>query len=69
MSICGEGPYRASDGWLLANAERSPIRLKQSYWEPTDSSGRPIEAVSTDESKTPSTLWVYALWKYDQECL
>src|SRR5438105_7431907 len=69
MSIYGEGRYRASDGRLLANVERSPIRLKQGYWEPTDSSGRPIEAVPTDESKTPSTLSVYALSKYDQECL
>jgi dTDP-L-rhamnose 4-epimerase len=69
MSIYGEGRYRASDGRLLANVERSPFRLKQGYWEPTDSSGRPIEAVPTDESKTPSTLSVYALSKYDQECL
>jgi dTDP-L-rhamnose 4-epimerase len=53
----------------LANVERSPFRLKQRYWEPTGSSGRPIEAVPTDESKTPSTLSVYALSKYDQECL
>jgi dTDP-L-rhamnose 4-epimerase len=69
MSIYGEGRYRARDGRLLANVERSPIRLKQGYWEPTDSSGRPIEAIPTDESKTPSTLSVYALSKYDQECL
>jgi dTDP-L-rhamnose 4-epimerase len=69
MSIYGEGRYRASDGRLLGNVERSPMRLKQGYWEPTDGSGRPIEAVPTDESKTPSTLSVYALSKYDQECL
>jgi dTDP-L-rhamnose 4-epimerase len=69
MSIYGEGRYRASDGRLLANVERSPVRLKQGHWEPTDSCGRPIEAVPTDESKTPSTLSVYALSKYDQECL
>src|SRR5437660_9406844 len=69
MSVYGEGRYRSSDGRLLANVERSPIRLKQGYWEPTDSCGRPIEAVPTDESKTPSTLSVYALSKYDQECL
>ena len=69
MSIYGEGRYRASDGRLLANVERSPMRLKQGYWEPTDGAGRLLEAVPTDEDKTPSMLSVYALSKYDQECL
>src|SRR6266480_6929654 len=52
MSIYGEGLYRASDGRWLANVERSPLRLKQGYWEPTDSAGRLLEAVPTDEDKT-----------------
>jgi dTDP-L-rhamnose 4-epimerase len=69
MSVYGEGRYRAGDGRLLDNVERSPIRLKQGFWEPTDGAGRLLEAVPTDESKTPSTLSVYALSKYDQECL
>src|SRR6201996_6799484 len=69
MSIYGEALYRAGDGRLLTNVERSPARLKKGYWEPTDSTGRLLEAVATDESKAPSTRSVYALSKYDQECL
>jgi dTDP-L-rhamnose 4-epimerase len=69
MSIYGEGSYRASDGRLVADVERSPTRLRQGYWEPIDGTGRLLEAVPTDESKTPSTLSVYALSKYDQERL
>jgi dTDP-L-rhamnose 4-epimerase len=69
MSIYGEGLYRAGDGRVLANVERSSGRLKRGLWEPIDDSGRPLEAVPTDESKTPSMLSVYALSKYDQECI
>jgi dTDP-L-rhamnose 4-epimerase len=69
MSIYGEGSYRGSDGRLVADVERSPMRLKQGHWEPTDSTGRLLEAVPTDESKIASTLSVYALSKYDQERL
>jgi dTDP-L-rhamnose 4-epimerase len=69
MSIYGEGSYRAIDGRLVASVERSLTRLKQGYWEPTDSTGRRLEAVPTGENKTPSTLSVYALSKYDQERL
>jgi dTDP-L-rhamnose 4-epimerase len=69
MSIYGEGRYRAGDGCLVANVERSSSQLKRGIWEPTDASGRPLEAVPTDENKNPSMLSVYALSKYDQECL
>lgn len=69
MSIYGEGIYRASDGRLLSNVQRSPMRLKQGLWEPTDGSGRPLQAVATGESKIPSMLSVYALSKYEQERL
>jgi dTDP-L-rhamnose 4-epimerase len=69
MSIYGEGSYRTSDGRLLDNVQRSSRQLKQGLWEPSDGSGRPLEAVETAESKTPSTLSVYALSKYDQERL
>jgi dTDP-L-rhamnose 4-epimerase len=69
MSIYGEGLYRASDGRLLGDVQRSSIRLKQGLWEPTDGSGGPLQAVATDESKPPSMLSVYALSKYEQERL
>jgi dTDP-L-rhamnose 4-epimerase len=54
---------------VLDDVGRNSTQLKQGRWEPTDRSGRPLEAVETDESKTPSTLSVYALSKYDQERL
>jgi dTDP-L-rhamnose 4-epimerase len=69
MSIYGEGRYRARDGRLLDHVERRTDQLRLGMWEPTDGSGRPLEAVPTDESKTPATLSVYALSKYDQERL
>jgi dTDP-L-rhamnose 4-epimerase len=69
MSIYGEGLYRTADGRLLANVERSSSQLKRGLWEPTDGCGRPLEAVPTDEKKTPSMHSVYALSKYDQERL
>ena len=69
MSIYGEGRYRTGDGSFFNNVERCASRLKRGLWEPVDGSGRPLEAVPTDESKTPSMLSVYALSKYDQECL
>ena len=39
MSIYGEGRYRASDGQLLDNLERSSTQLKRGLWEPMDGSG------------------------------
>jgi dTDP-L-rhamnose 4-epimerase len=69
MSVYGEGRYRASNGQLLDNLERSSIQLKKGLWEPIDSYGRACVAVPTDESKPPSMLSVYALSKFDQERL
>lgn len=69
MSIYGEGRYRASNGQLLDNLERSSIQLKKGLWEPLDSYGRACVAVPTDESKPPSMLSVYGLSKFDQERL
>src|SRR5438270_10943529 len=47
MSIYGEGLYRTIDGRLLTNVERNSGQLKRGVWEPTDGSGRPLEAVPT----------------------
>jgi dTDP-L-rhamnose 4-epimerase len=69
MSIYGEGLYRASDGRLVADAERSAQQLKRGIWDPLDESGRRLEAMATPESKAPSMRSVYALSKYDQERL
>lgn len=69
MSIYGEGLYRAADGQLISDAERSARQLKRAIWDPVDELGRPLEAVATPESKTPSVRSVYALSKYDQERL
>jgi dTDP-L-rhamnose 4-epimerase len=69
MSIYGEGLYRASEGRLLADVERRVSHLKRGIWEPIDRSGMPLVAVPTDEAKSPSMRSVYALSKYDQECL
>src|SRR5436305_12933585 len=69
MSICGEGLYRALDGRLVSDAERTPQQLKRGFWDPLDESGRPLEPVATPESKSPSVRSVYALSKYDQERL
>jgi dTDP-L-rhamnose 4-epimerase len=69
MSIYGEGLYRAPDGRLISDAERTPQQLKRSIWEPLDELGRRLEAVATPEDKAPSMRSVYALSKYDQERL
>jgi len=69
MSIYGEGLYRAPDGSLVANAERSAAQLKRGLWNPTDAADRPLEPVPTPESKQPTMRSVYALSKYDQEQL
>src|ERR1051326_5891487 len=38
MSIYGEGLYRAADGSLIHNAERSADRLRRGLWDPVDGS-------------------------------
>src|SRR5436305_4760961 len=69
MSIYGEGLYRAVDGRLIGDAERTPQQLKRAVWDPLDEFGRRLEAVATPEDKAPSMRSVYALSKYDQERL
>jgi len=69
MSIYGEGLYRAVDGRLVSDAERTAQQLKRGIWNPIDELGRQLEPVATPESKPPSVRSVYALSKYDQERL
>jgi dTDP-L-rhamnose 4-epimerase len=69
MSIYGEGLYRAADGGMVAGRERPLDQLRRAEWELRDEAGAMLEPVPTPESKTPSLSSVYALTKYDQECL
>jgi dTDP-L-rhamnose 4-epimerase len=67
MSLYGEGLYRASDGTLATDVERTREQLVAGEWEPCDAHGRPLEPLPTPETKPPSLASVYALSKYDQE--
>jgi dTDP-L-rhamnose 4-epimerase len=69
MSIYGEGLYRASDGSLVSDAERTLDQLRQGDWEPRGPGGEHLQPVPTPESKRPSLSSVYALSKFDQERL
>lgn len=67
MSIYGEGLYRANDGTLVANAERTLKQLQAHDWELRDARGEELIPVPTPETKTPALASVYALSKFDQE--
>ena len=70
MSVYGEGLYRSADGSRCVVAERSLEQLKTNCaWEFTGSDGEPLEPIATPENKPPCLSSVYALTKYDQECL
>lgn len=67
MSLYGEGLYRAADGRLVSEAERSLAQLKGSEWEVRDFEGEILDPIPTPETKPPWFSSVYALSKYDQE--
>jgi dTDP-L-rhamnose 4-epimerase len=67
MSVYGEGRYVDPDGRVHDTIRRDPARVRSHDWEPIDASGRPLEAVATDESKCVDVQSVYALGKYAQE--
>jgi dTDP-L-rhamnose 4-epimerase len=67
MSLYGEGLYRAADGSLRADAERSLEQLRAGRWEPTNEDGETLIPVATPESKLPCLASIYALSKFDQE--
>ncbi len=69
MSIYGEGLYRDIDGNICTPQDRTLQQLKTGDWEVRDQLGRPLTPIPTPESKTPALASVYALSKYDQECL
>ena len=69
MSLYGEGLYRAPDGTIVTQAERTRDQLVAADWEPRDAAGQVLEPLPTPETKPPSLASVYALSKYDQERL
>ncbi|MFO7963013.1 MAG: SDR family NAD(P)-dependent oxidoreductase [Desulfobacterales bacterium] len=71
MSIYGEGLYRTQNGnhALVNDCERKPDHLRNGIWEPRDTDGNRLEPLPTPETKSPSLASVYALSKYDQECM
>jgi dTDP-L-rhamnose 4-epimerase len=69
MSIYGEGLYKASDGSVRNAAERSLEQLKKGDWQVRDEDGEELTPIPTPESKTPNLASIYALNKYDQECM
>jgi dTDP-L-rhamnose 4-epimerase len=69
MSVYGEGVYQRADGQMIDGVERSIKQLRAGQWEPCDEQGQPLTPLPTPESKPPRLSSVYALSKYDQECL
>jgi dTDP-L-rhamnose 4-epimerase len=69
MSVYGEGRYRASDGGVVDDAERTLDQLREGSWDPLGPDGSALEPVPTPEAKAPRLSSVYALSKYDQERL
>ncbi|MPZ71867.1 MAG: NAD-dependent epimerase/dehydratase family protein [Nitriliruptorales bacterium] len=67
MSVYGEGLYRAPDGTLHDNIQRTPDQLARKQWDPLGLDGESLEPLPTPETKPPSLSSVYALGKYDQE--
>jgi dTDP-L-rhamnose 4-epimerase len=67
MSIYGEGLYRAKDGTLQDDVERSREQLAAAEWEVKGSDGQALTPVPTRETKRPRISSIYALSKYDQE--
>ena len=67
MSIYGEGLYRAADGTLHTQAERSMAQLHAGVWELYDAQGTVLEPLPTPETKPPILTSIYALSKYNQE--
>jgi dTDP-L-rhamnose 4-epimerase len=67
MSIYGEGLYRAADGSVHTQAERSLTQLHAGLWEVCDVQGNILEPLPTPEHKPPALASIYALSKYNQE--
>lgn len=69
MSLYGEGLYRSALGEFVAGHERTLEQVKARDWELRDSEGKVLTPVPTPENKPPALASIYALSKYDQECM
>lgn len=69
MSLYGEGLYVCADGTLEPGHERGAEQLRSADWELRDRTGEVMTPVPTPESKPQCVSSVYALSKYDQECM
>ena len=67
MSVYGEGRYRNLSGEPVTIARRRPADLAAGNWDFTDTEGRSLVAVPTDETKPTDLASIYALTKYVQE--
>jgi dTDP-L-rhamnose 4-epimerase len=67
MSIYGEGLYRAADGSLYTQAQRSLTQVQSGVWEVCHAQGDVLEPLPTTEHKPPALVSIYALSKYNQE--
>lgn len=69
VSIYGEGLYRDEDGSLYPQVRRTERQLRESEWELATTEGKRLYPIPTPETKPPVFNSVYALSKYDQECM
>jgi dTDP-L-rhamnose 4-epimerase len=67
MSIYGEGQYKARDGTLHGDVERTREQLAAGEWEVKGKDGSALVPVPTREDKCPRVSSIYALSKFDQE--
>ena len=69
MSIYGEGLYRSASGKICKGKQRTLEELRLGEWEVRGDDGCPLTPIPTPESKQPDIASIYALSKYDQECM
>ncbi len=68
MSVYGEGCYRDRQGNVHCPAEREGDMLRAGLWELYHDQEE-LDPMPTPETKKPSPSSIYALSKFDQECM
>jgi dTDP-L-rhamnose 4-epimerase len=69
MSLYGEGLYRTANGQVREGHQRNLKQLRSAEWELVDEDGAALTPIPTPETKQPEIASIYALSKYDQECM